>query len=73
MLEKHSDIQVKISSIVLDFPAPEKEHYKEAVRLLQEDKYLTPHDALIVARAFLIEILLGSSLMCTKIHSTRLR
>ena len=36
-----------------DFPSPRKEHYEEAMSLLEKDDYLKPHDSLIVAHALL--------------------
>ena len=42
-----------VSELRVDFPSPRKEHYKEAVSLLERDDYLKPHDSLIVAHALL--------------------
>ena len=36
-----------------DFPAPTREHYALAARLLEEDEYLENHDALIVSHPIL--------------------
>ena len=38
-----------MTELKADFPSPNKEHYSEAIYLLKKDKYLKPHDSLIVA------------------------
>ena len=59
LLEKSKlgDLSYKVLKVMTelkaDFPSPKKEHYLEAVYLLEKDSYLQPHDSLIVAHALL--------------------
>lgn len=51
--EQSHDLARLARELEADFPSPKKEHYKEAISLLERDRYLEPHDSLIVAHALL--------------------
>jgi hypothetical protein len=52
-LELASDFARLFNQMNADFPAPAKEHYKLAAKLLEMDQYLENHDALIVSHPIL--------------------
>ncbi|RLI77649.1 hypothetical protein DRP04_11100 [Archaeoglobales archaeon] len=48
-----SQFEALVEKLDADFPAPKKEHYELAIKLMNEDDRVNSHDALIVSHALL--------------------